>query len=191
MAKKKIDIFEKIEEMYNEEKPKKFILHLVSSYFPLGKAEKIIENPGKTIRCSLCYIKLVSINEMLEGVNSEAFKKNFMDHLSTLFKEGEHKAEHPMKKFIGKRKIGIRGQNTDSSLCPECYKELFSWLTKKLISGDKQLEQVNKKMVKRKPDKPKDKTKKPKSKFKPQLKTATFGDIKELQELKEKFNKKE
>lgn len=202
-------IVEKIEEIYTSKDKngnqtgKNFISHLVRSYFPTNKVEKAVS--GKKMRCAITGRPLFSLSDIEKAVNSDEFMNEFKKEiLYTLNPENNNKGpEHPIKKFVNGKQLGITGNKTNTFLSVEAYEELTSWVFDKIVKGDKHLEWVvrdmgNKELIKYlnsilpKPEKKEEK------KFKkashPRIYTtqtavskSTLGDLSALQELKKKL----
>jgi hypothetical protein len=206
-------IVEKIEEIYTSKDKsgnqtgKNFISHLVRSYLPTNKVEKAVSSSGKKMRCAITGRPLCSLSDVEKAVNSDEFMTEFKKEiLYTLNPENNNKGpEHPIKKAINGKQLGITGNKTNTFLSIEAYEELTNWVFDKIVKGDKHLEWVirdmgNKPLIQYlnsllpKPEKKENKNfKKEKSKA-PRVYTtqtnaskSTLGDLSALQELKKKL----
>jgi hypothetical protein len=207
-------IIEKIEEIYTSKDKngnqtgKNFISHLVRSYMPTSKVEKSTTSAGKKMRCAITGRKLFSLSDVENTINSDEFMSDFQKNiLYTLNPENNNKGQdHPIKKFVNGKQLGITGNKTNTFLCIEAYEELTNWVFDKIVKGDKHLEWVvrdmgNKQLIQHlndllpKPEK-KDNKKfnKDNKKAAPRIYTtqtaaskSTLGDLSALQELKKKL----
>lgn len=132
---KKEQIYEKIDSLYTkDEKSKNFVLHLIRSYLPIDKIEKVWDKPTdlKKFKCAITGAKLISIGEIFEGIHSEEFKANFSANLKKQFETGE-----PMLADVVKGRIlGYQGKETNTYMCEEAIGELFNWVSTKILQGD-------------------------------------------------------
>ena len=128
-------IYEKIESLYTkDEKSKNFVLHLVRSYLPVNKAEKVWEKPTdlKKFKCAITGDKLISVAEVYEGIHSEEFKANFSTKLKESFETGV-----PVVNEITKGRImGWQGKDTNTYMCSEAISQLYNWVSTKILQGD-------------------------------------------------------
>ena len=137
------EIIQKIEEIYNsknkEGKPtgKNFITHLLRSFFPQGKAQRVIDVPDKPMKCAITGQKLMAMGEILNAMHEDKdfFKKMTKSLLIHLEPEAE-KVESPFATVANGRVVALTGENTDTYLCQESYEGLFNWYANKILCGD-------------------------------------------------------
>lgn len=76
------EIVLKIEEIYQsknkegKETGKGFITHLLRSYFPMGKAQRVMDIPEKPMKCAITGQKLFAIGELWNEMHTEEFIDN-------------------------------------------------------------------------------------------------------------------
>ena len=58
-------------------KAKSFLNHLVRAYFPVSNVRKVMTKPEGAFKCVIGGEKLISIGEILEGMETEEFKNDF------------------------------------------------------------------------------------------------------------------
>ena len=145
---------QKIEEIYQsknkEGKPtgKSFITHLIRSYFPLGKCQKVIDVPEKPMKCAITGHKLMAAGELLIAMQNDKdffkdMKASMIYNIDPETKEATlPKAEHPFSKVANGRIIGLTGMNTDTYLCQEAYEALYNWYAGKILHGDSHINWV-------------------------------------------------
>ncbi len=128
----------KIEEIYQsknkegQETGKKFISHLLRSYFPIGKCQKVIDIPEKPMKCAITGEKLFAFGEIWNAMqDKEYFKKMMLVSLNP-----EEKRENPFKDVANGRVLGLTGLKTDTYLCQDAYQALYNWFANKILSGD-------------------------------------------------------
>lgn len=201
-------IFDKIEEIYQsknkEGKPagKNFITHLLRSYFPQGKAQRVMDVPEKPMKCAITGEKLFAIGEIWNAMqNPEFFKDMTKSMLIHLDPEAE-KVESPFAKVANGRVVGITGENTDTYLCQEAYEGLFNWYASKILLGDPHINWLIKDMrrkstintIREKLPESEDQKKidrlEQMSKH-PKRATMSLGDLSVLKELQEKLKLQE
>lgn len=137
------EILLKIEEIYlsknKEGKPtgKNFITHLLRSYFPQGKAQRVLDVPEKTMRCAITGQKLFAIGELWNAMNEdkEFFKKMTKSLLIHIDPEAE-KVQSPFAEVANGRVVAIIGEKTDKYLCQEAYEGLYNWYVNKILHQD-------------------------------------------------------
>jgi hypothetical protein len=134
----KQEIFEKLDGMLTDSKKRNFLNHLVRSYVPSSKVEKVFDKPKGTFKCVLTNSELFSIQDILEGTQTEEFKKNFFDSLKLAL---DDKAPNitPIKKLIGDRKLGVSGEKTTTFMSLDVFLEFFDWVITKSLIGDKHI----------------------------------------------------
>lgn len=208
----KQSIIDKLEEIYNstgkdgKQTGKNFVSHLIRAYLPTGKVQNAVSSDGKKMRCSITGRQLFSIKDIESTLNSSEFMTEFKKEiLYTLNPENNNKGpEHPIKKFISGKQLGITGNKTNTFMCIEAYEVFTDWVFDKILKGDKHLEWVirdmgNKTLIKHlngllpKPEKKEgDRNKKHKKTSIMYVSCSaapktTLGDFSALQELKKKF----
>jgi hypothetical protein len=134
----KQEIFVKLDEMLNDNKKRNFLNHLVRSYVPVSKVEKVFDTPKGPFKCVLTDVKLFSIQGIFEGTQSEEFKKDLLDSLK-LALDNEAPSITPMKKLVGDRVLGVTGEKTTTFMSIEGYREFFDWVITKSLSGNKHI----------------------------------------------------
>lgn len=134
----KQEIFEKLDGMLVDSKKRNFLNHLVRSYVPSSKVEKVFDKPKGPFKCVLTNSELFSIQDIFEGTQTEEFKKDFFDSLKLAL---DDKAPNitPIKKLIGDRKLGVSGDKTTTFMSLESFQEFFDWVITKSLSGDKHI----------------------------------------------------
>lgn len=193
----------KIEELYENEKAKGFVNHLIRAYLPTAKIMKIWEfKSGQKHVCNVCGQKLVSITETLEKLqtNKDEFMKSFMDSIKKdLDGETQTREDNPYVKIIGKDKVlGMTGEKTDTCMCMRCCQDLLHLVQNGMLMGDKnlnyQVKQMQRDVVFKKfdespaiDDEAKKQVKEIKKRVDKDRKITTLGDLQVLQDLKKKM----
>lgn len=188
-------IYEKLENLYKkDEKSKSFVLHLIRAYLPVDKCQKVFEMKAvdaPKFKCALTNAKLICINEIFEGMQSEEFKSTFMNDLKIQMDEnGKQIPTSPaILKITNGRILGWQGKDTNTYLCQDAVQELYNWVATKILQGDGKINWTIRSMQ---PKQPKHtNTSKPESTYVKQTikpATASLGDNDALQALKAKFD---
>jgi hypothetical protein len=131
-------IHKKLDDLFDNDKSRNFVNHLIRAYLPVGKADKVWEKPKGRFRCVLTNVSLISVGEVMEGVNSEQYRQDFLEHLKSWASE-EHRVESPMKKLLDGKILGFTGKNTDTYMCQEAYHAFYDWVVTKMLRGDKHI----------------------------------------------------
>lgn len=134
----KQEITTKLDDMLSEPKKRNFLNHLVRSYIPINKVEKVFDTPKESFVCVLTGDKLFSINEILEETQTDKFKKELFNSLKIAL--GDKSSDiTPIKKLIGDRKLGVTGEKTTTFMSIEVYIEFFDWVITKSLNADKHI----------------------------------------------------
>lgn len=198
----------KIEELYENEKSRGFVNHLIHAYLPVYKATKIwqFEDKKPVHKCSICGQQLLDIETVFQRVQqSHEFAGEFVDEIRKDIAGKPTKFEDRfMVKHVTKGAVmGWTGEKTTTHLCQQCIQELFDMVTTGLLTGDKNINyQINKmrrntffETLTSSPSLNPSEIKvveniQQKVEKTPQHK-ATFGDLEVLQQLKKKMEEDE
>ena len=195
----------KIEELYESAKSKSFVNHLIQSYLPIHKAEKIWDfEKTQSHKCNVCDQNLFSIGEYMKGVSekSDEISKDFTKFLKKQLIDNEPvtREEHPIiKHVVGDAVIGWTADKTNTTLCLQCVKDILELTQNGIMKDDKNIIWLTKKMQRTEffgkiyesdnvSAEEKDKAKQI-HKAAERKKVTTFADLGILQELKEKLEK--
>jgi len=132
------EIHSSLDKMLENPKAKNFLNHLVRSYMPVSNIEKINDKPEGDFKCALSNDDLISVNEILEGVQTEQFKTDLMESMKTMFDEKADKTT-AMAKLIGEKKLGVTGKSTTTFMSVPVAQEFFNWVITKSLKGDKHI----------------------------------------------------
>ena len=127
-----------LDKMFENPKSRNFINHLVRSYLPVTRVEKVLDKPTGPFKCAISGVELVSVQEIMEGMETDQYKKDFLAHIATMFEENSQ-VESPMKKLVGEKKLGVTGADTTTYLSYPAFQVLYSWILNKSLSGDKHI----------------------------------------------------
>jgi hypothetical protein len=190
------EIKKKLDDLYADKKARNFFNHLVRAYFPVNKVEKVFLKPRGPFNCVITRERLISTAEIIEGINTKVFEADFHNHMKTMF-DATTEAEHPMTKLIGKRKMGVSSEDTNTTMAFSTFQVFYDWVVTKMLTGDKHInwllkditrssfmdraEGINDPQLKKKVKNIKKST--------PQQATYTLGDFDALKELKKKLDK--
>jgi len=141
----------KIQKLYENEKSRSFVNHLINSYLPVHKIHKVFvfEDDKPTHKCCICNKKLISINEIFSSVkdNKDEFMKTFISSMKKHVKgEAITIDDNPYVKIIGKDKIlAYTGEKTNTYMCHACSQDLLNMVQYAMLCGDTNINyQVNK-----------------------------------------------
>lgn len=127
-----------LETMLANPKSKNFLNHLVRAYMPITNVTKVMDTPTGDFKCVITRDKLVSVQQILEGMETEEFKADLMTSLKNMFDEKADKTT-PMAKLIGERKLGVTGKDTTTFMSYPAFQEFYNWVITKSLKGDKHI----------------------------------------------------
>jgi hypothetical protein len=130
--------YARLDEMLSNPKTKNFLNHLIRAYFPVTNVDKVWERPKGTFKCVISGDELFSAQDILQGIQTEEFKKDFMDNLKSMFSD-EPKTEHPIAKLVGERKMGVTGTNTTTFMSYPILQDFYNWIIAKSLNNDKHI----------------------------------------------------
>ncbi len=133
------EIHDSLDAMLANPKSKNFLNHIVRSYFPLTNVEKVWEKPVGPFKCLVTGVPLISIEEVLVGIQSEDYKMKFINNLKASLKEDGTISTAPMSEILEGRVLGLRGKDTTTFMSYEGLQEFHNWLVTKLFKGDKHI----------------------------------------------------
>ena len=105
---------------------------------PVSNVVKVMDKPTGEFKCVLTRDTLFSLGDILEGIQSEEFKTNFMNHLKSMFDENSNQ-ESPMAKLVGEKKLGLTGKDTNTFMSYPAFQEFYNWTVTKALKGDKHI----------------------------------------------------
>ena len=132
------EIHSSLDNMLDNPKAKNFLNHLVRAYMPISNIEKVMDKPEGDFKCAISKDDLISVQEILEGIQTEEFKNDLMKSMKTMFDENADKTT-PMAKLIGEKKLGVTGKNTTTYMSVPVAQEFFNWVITKSLKGDKHI----------------------------------------------------
>jgi len=133
----KEQIHSSLDAMLSNPKSKNFINHLVRSYLPVTNIVKVFEKPKDNFKCAITNKQLVSVQDIIQGINTDEFKDDIMAHMKSMF--SEDKVESPVSKLIGERALGVTGKDTTTFMSYGVAQEFYNWVITKSLKGDKHI----------------------------------------------------
>lgn len=133
------EIYKKIEEIYNTEKGKPFIIHLVRSFLPINRSTFMLSNSkNKKMKCAVMGTPLASKDELIKFniENRDEIFKNMSDRLL-----GKTTENVVVDNFKGKL-FAIECENSDKVVCLQVVQQLYNFTCTELLKGNKNIEFV-------------------------------------------------
>ena len=131
------EIYKKIEEIYNSEKGKGFIIHLLRSFFPVHKSTYLWDVPkNDEIKCCITGERLQTREMCMKIIMSDEMKNAVIDSLKNLT------FEYPKKLKDKFYPIAITCEGSDKYLSTQAFKQLLNFYQTQLVMGDKKIEWV-------------------------------------------------
>lgn len=212
-------IYKKIESIYATEGGKKFITHLLYSFFPTSKSDFMWDDPtdGRPMKCCITDIPLMSksgamqlsMDTMPESIKYISDKLKWEQENEDCFDEEgkripckEFKTplpEHPMIKAAAGRVLGVECKDSKKLLCQNAYQQLLNFYQNKILCGDNHINYIAKQSrLKESINYMKEKeiirTPEEEKVVRKNVETpkkVTFGDMIQLQELKKRMEENE
>lgn len=198
---KKEEIYKKIDEIYNSEKGKGFITHLLRSFLPINKSYKLLlkEDKHKMVDC-ITGEKLCDVNTALNLTNKYKIGEHMVNKLISDAK-GEQNDEYydnlrKMKDEMGNIAITCDGSN--KLMSQETLEQLFNFYASQILIGNKHINWVAnneraKELISFGEKNGFVENKKEKNVIKKAVEHSkmTLGDLDVLKELKKKFEENE
>lgn len=131
-------IFASLDAMLTNPKSKNFLNHLVRAYMPITNVEKVWETPKGDFKCVLTKEPLFSSQFILDGIQTEEYKQNFLNGLKSMFDDNVEK-QNALKILIGDKKMGVTGKNTTTFMSYQSAQCFYDWVITKSIKGDKHI----------------------------------------------------
>jgi hypothetical protein len=140
-------ILEKIESIYKSENGKKFISHLIRSFFPINKAVYLWDDPKDKSKLKCCITEHPLMSKAtalkLSMDNAEKSIKLFTAAvLATDEKEKKITSEAEQKNldevYQGKM-LAVSSEESDKYFAPPVFEVLKNWLTHKILTDDKHI----------------------------------------------------
>lgn len=146
--------YQTIEELYNSPKSKKFIIHLIRSFFPLTKSSfMMFADDKKELKCCVTGQGLISKDVVLTNMLSDSDNhfRLFIGSISESLSEnntGEKNKQYQesIKKITNNKVLAIQSTESDKLLCQDALDQLYNFYCTKILSGDKEMNWVGKSM---------------------------------------------
>jgi len=140
------EIYTKIEEIYNSEKGKGFITHLLRSFFPVDRSEYAwSREEDKTYKCCITGVKLGTKDDMWKVLNSEEGQKAYMEDVKGYMKaiaNQEESYEHTEEFMALKDKVkplAVVSEKSTKCLSIEAFQQLQNFYFSELLKGNKHI----------------------------------------------------
>jgi hypothetical protein len=184
-------VYKKISEIYNSEKGKGFITHLLRSFLPIQQRSNYMfeKNDKKVMNCSITRVPLLTKDDVFKYQleNFDELFTNFVDRMM-----GSDVKPVIEEAFKGKL-LAVECKNSEKLLSPIALQQLNKFAINEMLNGNKHIAFVINDEVKKiaKANVKVNKESKPvQPEKKPILHSTTkLGDYDALSKLKEKFEK--
>lgn len=136
-------------DLYEGEKSRNFMLHLVRAYAKLDKVKKVWDFREKQKhRCAVCETKLFDITGGLKILqeNNQAIGEAMLAGMKAAL-NGEHPKDHPLSKFYKGQAQAYEGDETDTCVCISCATAISNFTLRKLTEDDKGIARTVKSMI--------------------------------------------
>ena len=142
------EIYSKIEGIYNSDKGKGFITHLLRNYFPANKAQFSWSTPKKKrMVCCITGTKLCSKDDLM-AAHLDIGPTEFAEYMKKALDPEAGHVEHPMMKKIGKKVLAVESKDSDKLLCQQAWQQLYNFYASELLKGNKHMHWLGKSIIK-------------------------------------------
>lgn len=190
----------RLDKMYDGEKSRQFVNHIIRSYFPVSKIKKVWEAPRGVFKCAISGELLISGNQIISKLSTTSNEGDYLEFIYMVLTDDNFFEKHVMESKLQGKEMAITGQKTTTIIGLETYRDLYLWFIGKVLSGDEHLYGIVKglkspqliqslKNIASTPEEIKiaDSFDKPKNATSG---SYTLGDLGVLQQLKDKMNGK-
>jgi hypothetical protein len=199
------EIYKKIEDIYNSDKGKGFITHLLRSFFPVGKGNYAFFNEeDKKYVCCITGVKLGTKEDIFATLQSKEGQKVYMDDFFGMTKamvNGDKEYTHS-EEFLALREkvnpLAVVAEKSTKCLSVEAYQQLQNFYVNELFRDNKHIIWISnneraKETIKFAKRDGLVKTKREERAVHRKLEHSTtkLGDLKALQEIRNRIEKNE
>ena len=132
-------IYEKIESVYNSEKGKNFVAHLIRSFFPVSRTTFMLQNiKNKKMKCCVTGAPLISRAEFLE-FQIENAGEIFLNLAKKI--QGEKVEDVTASKFKGKF-LAVECVGSDKLLSAPAYQELYNFVVNETLKSNPHIKYI-------------------------------------------------
>lgn len=128
-----------LDKMLDNPKSRNFINHLVRAYMPVSKVEKVWETPKGDFKCVLTKAPLFSIQTIAQGMQTEEYQAQFMEHLKNSLIENGENTKNPIIDIIGDKEMAVTGKDTNTFMSQNAYQSFYDWVVTKTFEGNKHI----------------------------------------------------
>lgn len=126
-------------ELYEGEKSRNFMLHIIRAYAKLDKVKKVVTFREKQRnRCVICGDKLIDVDGALKIVteNADAIAEKFVESVKTMV-DGGMRDDSAFDKYYKGQTLAFEGDGTDTCVCSHCAVAVSKFTMRKLLEKDK------------------------------------------------------
>lgn len=146
--------YELINEMWSDEKKKKFVIHLVYA-FANENVELLKTKPGVVYQCAICrgtnLMGEAELDNLIKTLDDSALretadfliKSKHIDEASDTVKQSLEK----IKEIQDDVRVAKTSSSSDAVLCEVCHKALLQWAMLRASSGDPDMRRVARRIV--------------------------------------------
>jgi len=134
------EIHDSLDAMLTNPKSRNFLNHLVRAYLPISQVDKVWDKPKGPFKCVLTKVELISVQEILDGMQTEEYKHSFINDLKVAFsEEGSIKPTSPIASLLGDKLLGCAGTSTTTFMSYPAFQEFYNWVVTKIFRNDKHI----------------------------------------------------
>lgn len=134
------EIHDSLDAMLENPKSRNFLNHLVRAYLPVSQVDKVWDKPKGPFKCVLTKVDLISVQEIMDTIQSEEYKHKFIENIKMIFAEdGSVTSASPIVQLIGNKMLGCTGTATTTFMSYPAFQEFYNWVVTKIFKNDKHI----------------------------------------------------
>lgn len=135
----KRELFDKLNQMWDDDKSRKFLSHLVRNFLPVNKAKYVVfgEDNTEDLKCCLSGEKVHTKADMTGFLlkHSDQLTNHMLDSMKAMAK-GEPEPPHPLAEYKGTFNLAIRCDGSDKIMSEQVYLNFVDWVLTKMLTDN-------------------------------------------------------
>lgn len=146
----------KFDDLWNSVKSKGFIKHVIHSFVPYSKIQKVWDfQEGMKDQCCFCRVKITPVSELVRRASEKAgetllSKARFITENKDRLDDPDFQEEYDKfmegmsKDLFGDGKAGYMGEGSKKIICTVCYNDFYDWVINQTFSNNELIRIIHK-----------------------------------------------